>query len=92
MQKNTNTNQKQQSTYYLKKPQTGINIISDSSYLNSYLIWVLSREILYRRNNSLSNQLTIGGRSLLLDKLCLLTADWGKQARERTIIQSEMLQ
>lgn len=50
---------------------------------NSYLIGVLSREILDRRNNSLSNQLTIGGRGLLLDKLRLLAADWSKQAKAK---------
>lgn len=46
----------------------------------SHLIGVFCREILHWGNDALSNQLTIGGRSLLLDQLCFLAADWRKQA------------
>lgn len=50
------------------------------SLLSSHLVGVFRGEVLHRRDDSLGDQLTVGGRSLLLDQLCFLTADWRKQA------------
>lgn len=47
-----------------------------------HLVGVFCGEILHWWDDALSNQLTIGGRSLLLDQLRLLAADWSKQAAD----------
>ncbi|TNN71970.1 hypothetical protein EYF80_017758 [Liparis tanakae] len=51
-----------------------------SQQLFSHLIGVFCREVLHRRDDALCDQLTVGGRSLLLDQLRFLAADWSKQA------------
>lgn len=58
---------------------TVINIYS-SYKLFSHLVGVFRGEVLHWRDDALSNQLTVGGRGLLLDQLRFLTADWSKQA------------
>lgn len=47
-----------------------------------HLVGVFCGEILHWRDDALSNQLTIGGRGLLLDQLRLLAADWSKQTAD----------
>lgn len=59
------------------------NVLTITNIFVLYLIGVLSGEVLYRRNDSLSNQLTIGRWGLLLNKFCFLAADWSKQAKAK---------
>lgn len=49
-------------------------------FFSTHLIGVFSGEVLHWGDDALSNQLTVGWRSLLLDQLCFLAADWRKQA------------
>lgn len=44
----------------------------------TYIIWVLCREVLYRRDGTLGNELPIGGRGLLLYDLGLHPGEGGK--------------
>lgn len=55
-------------------------VSSSHGALFSHLIGVFCGEVLHWGDDALSNQLTVGGRSLLLDQLRFLPADWSKQA------------
>ena len=48
----------------------------------SHLIGVLCGEVLHGGDDALGDELTIGGRGLLLDELRLLAADWSKHAAQ----------
>ncbi len=57
----------------------------------SYLIGVLSREVFHWWNDSLSNQLTVRGRGLLLDQFSLLPSDWCEHAEKTRERYTEIL-
>lgn len=64
---------------YISSRKKKRRIYSSSEPL-SHLVGVFRGEVLHWWDDALSNQLTVGGRGLLLDQLRFLSANWSKQA------------